>query len=114
MTQAGIPTVQDVQVRHISVRPDLFQARDTSGGASYSDERVKEIVANWNPERFDPIAVVANPEHPGEYIVIGGHHRLEAVKRLDLPTVPVRVLSGSCPGTFETPGNASAWSGKPS
>ena len=91
---AAIPTVQNVPVATVGVRPDLFQARDTSGGEAHSDDRVKEIVANWNPERFDPIAVVANPDRPGEYIVISGHHRLEAVKRLDLPAVPVRVLSG--------------------
>ena len=91
---AAIPTVQNVPVATVGVRPDLFQARDTSLGEAHSDDRVKEIVANWNPERFDPIAVVANPDRPGEYIVISGHHRLEAVKRLDLPAVPVRVLSG--------------------
>ena len=91
---AAIPTVQNVPVATVGVRPDLFQARDTSLGQAHSDDRVKEIVANWNPERFDPIAVVANPDRPGEYIVISGHHRLEAVKRLDLPAVPVRVLSG--------------------
>ena len=98
---SGIPTVKDVRIQSVGVRPDLFQARDTSGSASYSEDRVKEIVANWNPERFDPIAVVSDPEQPGEYIVIGGHHRLEAVKRLNLPTVPVRVLSGDIRDTEE-------------
>ena len=58
------------------------------------DERVQQIVANWNPERFDPLAVVADPDRQGEYIVIGGHHRLEAARRLELPSVPIRVLSG--------------------
>ena len=38
--------------------------------------------------------MVADPEKPGAYIVIGGHHRLEAVRRLGLEAVPVRVLAG--------------------
>ena len=61
---------------------------------SYDEERVRQITSNWNPERFDPLSVVADPEKPGAYIVIGGHHRLEAVRRLGLEAVPVRVLAG--------------------
>ena len=90
----GLPTIENVPTGRIAVRPDLFQARDVSAGGSYDEERVRQITENWNPERFDPLSVVADPGNPGGYIVIGGHHRLEAVRRLGLETVPVRVLAG--------------------
>ena len=90
----ALPTIENVPTSRIAVRPGLFQARDVSAGGSYDEERVRQITSNWNPERFDPLSVVADPEKPGAYIVIGGHHRLEAVRRLGLETVPVRVLAG--------------------
>ena len=90
----ALPTIENVPTGRIAVRPGLFQARDVSAGGSYDEERVRQITGNWNPERFDPLSVVADPGNPGAYIVIGGHHRLEAVRRLGLETVPVRVLAG--------------------
>ena len=90
----GLPAIHNIPLDRIDVRPDLFQARDTNAGQSFDDERVRQIVDNWNPERFDPLSVVANPDAPGRYIVIGGHHRLEAVRRLDIEQVPVRALAG--------------------
>ena len=90
----ALPTIENVPPGRIAVRPGLFQARDVNAGGSYDEERVRQITGNWNPERFDPLSVVADPEKPGSYIVIGGHHRLEAVRRLGLETVPVRVLAG--------------------
>ena len=86
--------IHSVPITAVTVRPDLFQARDTDepGGATGA-ERVRQIVENWNPDRFDPLAVVEDKE-TGTYVVIGGHHRLEAVKELGKATVPVRVLTG--------------------
>ena len=85
----------------IEMRPDLFQGRETSSGKAFDETAVQVIVDNFDFERFDPIAVVADPDQPGKYIVIAGHHRLEAVKRLqtaapgsDFDAVPVRILSG--------------------
>ena len=85
----------------IEMRPDLFQGRETSSGKAFDETAVQAIVDNFDFERFDPIAVVADPDQPGRYIVIAGHHRLEAVKRLqtaapgsDFDAVPVRMLSG--------------------
>ena len=85
----------------IEMRPDLFQGRETSSGKAFDETAVQVIVDNFDFERFDPIAVVADPDQPDRYIVIAGHHRLEAVKRLqtaapgsDFDAVPVRILSG--------------------
>ena len=85
----------------IETRPDLFQGRETSSGKAFDETAVQVIVDNFDFERFDPIAVVADPDHPDRYIVIAGHHRLEAVRRLqtaapgsDFDAVPVRILSG--------------------
>ena len=87
--------------RDIEMRPNLFQGRETTSGLAYDEAAVKVIVDNFDFERFDPIAVVADPADEGRYIVIAGHHRLEAVKRLqasaegdDFDAVPVRILSG--------------------
>ena len=87
--------------RDVEMRPDLFQGRETTSGLAYDEAAVKVIVDNFDFERFDPIAVVADPENEGRYIVIAGHHRLEAVKRLqasaegdDFDAIPVRILSG--------------------
>ena len=81
-------------VDRLDVRPDLFQARDTDApGASTGAERVAEIVRNFNPERLDPVWVVRDPK-TDKHVVIGGHHRLEAVRQLGRSKIPVKVLKG--------------------
>ena len=35
MPDAGLPTLQDARLSALSVRPELFQARDTSRGQSF-------------------------------------------------------------------------------
>ncbi len=86
----------------IIIRPDLFQFRDDAGGASGVQTRgVDDLVANWQWDRYDPIAVVAAPDAPGQYVVVGGHHRLAAISRLQAENpdqwrsaINVRVLEG--------------------
>lgn len=84
-----------VSVSKISIRPDLFQSRETDAGQSFNEARVQQIVDEWNPRaRFDPLVLVADPDKAGYYIVISGHHRFEAVRRLKKRKVPARVLEG--------------------
>ena len=86
----------------IVVRPDLFQFRDDAGGgAGVATGAIDNLVANWQWGRYDPIAVVASPDVPGRYVVVGGHHRLAAIQRLQdenpqqwRDRINVRVLEG--------------------
>ena len=82
-----------VSVDHLTTRPDLFQYRE-AGVAGFDETHVRRIVDEFRPERFDPLMAVANPDRTGHYIVLGGHHRLEAARRLRLDDVPITVLEG--------------------
>ena len=89
-----LPNYGDVPIGALATRLDLFQHRDVPRGQSVIPERVDDIVRNWDPDRFEAIGVVEDPANPGRYIVIAGHHRLEAVRQKGFNTIPVRVLSG--------------------
>ena len=83
-----------VPIEQVTVRPELFQARDTdTNGGSVGEIRVREIVDNWNEERFDPLSVVWDPQSVS-YVTIGGHHRRVAAERIGKERIPVRVLQG--------------------
>ena len=90
----ALPDIRQVPLSSITTRPDVFQPRDVPRGQDHDPEKVAEIVRRWNPGRFDPIAVTPDPDRPGGYIVIAGHHRLEAVRQMEIQQVPVKVLAG--------------------
>ena len=89
-----IPETVNAPLSAIETRPKWFQPRDTPGGADHDPEKVKQIVRNFDPERFEALWVVRNPDTSGGYIVIAGHHRLAAARELQLGKVPIRVLEG--------------------
>ena len=82
-----------VSVDQLTTRPDLFQFRE-AGAQGFDEAHVHRIVSEFQRERFDPLMVVVNPDKRGGYIVLGGHHRLEAARRLRLDDVPITVLQG--------------------
>ena len=82
-----------VSVARLTSRPDVFQYRE-AGAAGYDEAHVQRIVGEFQLERFDPLLVVADPDRSGHYVVLGGHHRLEAARRLRLQDVPITVLQG--------------------
>ena len=90
--------IKNVKSETITERPDLFQFRSTDykGGErlTYNEKRVNEIVKKWDSEKLDPIMAVADPDSEDQYIVIGGHHRMEAMRRLDIEEVPIRIVKG--------------------
>ena len=90
--------IKNVKSDQISERPDLFQFRatDYKGGErlTYNEKRVGEIVKKWDSEKLDPIMAVVDPADEDQYIVIGGHHRMEAMRRLDIEEVPIRIVKG--------------------
>lgn len=70
-------------LRHsdIKERPDLFQARDADPGRAFKESKVREIVEDFDPLKLEP-GLVAHDRATGDYVVLRGHHRLEAQRRL--------------------------------
>ncbi len=94
-TSAGaVPVIVAVKPDLVVTRPDLFQPRDVPGGLDHDPAKVRQLVQHWNPDEYDPIAVARDPEDPDRYVVIAGHHRLEALKQLEVPEFAVKVLEG--------------------
>ena len=91
---APLPEVSNVPIQSVQARPDLFQARDVPAGETTDPRRVEQIAGNFVPERFDPLLVARDPANPEAFIVMAGHHRLEAARQLGHETVPVRVFEG--------------------
>ena len=89
-----IPETINAPLPAIETRPKWFQPRDTPDGVDHDPEKVKQIVRNFDPERFEALWVVKSPDSPSGYIVIAGHHRLAAARELKLGKVPIRVLEG--------------------
>ena len=89
-----IPETVNAPVSAIETRPKWFQPRDTPGGIDYDPEKVGQIVRHFDPERFEALWAVRDPARPGGYIIIAGHHRLQAARELKLESVPIRILEG--------------------
>lgn len=86
--------VKELPRHQIDVRPETFQGRDTR----YAEETVAKIVREGFDKSRDPIVVWRAPD--GKYMVISGHSRWEASRRLyeagdkSLVTMPVKVFLG--------------------
>lgn len=76
----------------INEDPANFQARNTDEGKSFSETRVNDIVKNYDPDLMSPLTVAPDPARPGEYTLLGGHNRLEALRRLG-QDAPVQVVN---------------------
>ena len=91
---------KDIPISGIKTRPDLFQYRQDNDGP-VDKATVDRLARRWDWGRYDPIDVAPDPERPGEYIVIAGHHRATAAGQLGAvnpgqarPNLSVRVLEG--------------------
>ena len=75
--------MDSVSLPHESIaeRPELFQGRDADPGKTYKESRVNTIVENFDPNRLEP-GLVVHDVSSDDYIVVRGHHRLEAMKRV--------------------------------
>ena len=65
----------------VTERPDLFQARDVPEGMTVDPKRVRNIVENYDPNKLEP-GLVVHDSSTGQYVVLRGHHRLEAQRQL--------------------------------
>ena len=90
----AVPVITTVKPGQVKTRPELFQPRDVPGGLDHDPAKVRQLVEHWNPDEYDPVAVTRDPSAPNSYIVIAGHHRLEALKQLGAPEFAVKVLEG--------------------
>lgn len=84
----------EIPTHKLLIRPDLFQARDQYGNEGVDPRKVRELVENYDPRRFDDLQVIPDPQQRDRYIILAGHHRLEAARKLNLDSVPVRVEHG--------------------
>lgn len=87
--------VKEVDRNEITVMPELFQGRQHA----FSEESVNKIVSEGFDKSNDPIVVWWSPEK-NKYVVISGHSRWEASRRLyeqgdkSLKTMPVKEFLG--------------------
>lgn len=87
--------VKNIAREKIAVVPDLFQGRQTE----YSEDTVNKIVNEGYDKTDEPIVVWWSDEK-NKYVVISGHSRWEASKRLykagdtSLSKMPVKVFLG--------------------
>lgn len=92
--------VIEVPFENIRVSPNDFQGRQSE----YSEDTVQAIVSKgFYDKSAEPIVVWEDDRLtlPGNYIVISGHSRFEAIKRLrsngasDLDQIPVKIFNGT-------------------
>lgn len=65
----------------VTERPDLFQARDVPEGMTTDPRRVRNIVENYDPNKLES-GLVVHDTSTDQYVVLRGHHRLEAQRQL--------------------------------
>ncbi|MGY9046785.1 hypothetical protein P775_15060 [Puniceibacterium antarcticum] len=80
-----------VKLDDIHTRPDTFQYRDRE----YENHHVEEIADVLQRKgRVDRIDLWKDPES-GELVVLDGHHRLEAHRRVGMSKVPAVIFEGA-------------------
>ncbi len=81
--------VQNIPLDQIHIDKARFQPRD-----DFSEEKVQEIVNNFNPALFKPLIVWRDPKNHNIY-VLAGHHRYEALKRMKRKSAPAVFAEGN-------------------
>lgn len=74
-----------VTLDKIRTLPNEFQARNVEAGKTFTEARVNDIVKNYDPDLMTPLIVAPDPQNPGGFVLLAGHHRLEALRRMGLP-----------------------------
>lgn len=81
--------VFQVPVGNIQTNTARFQRRATP----FNEEHVNRIASEFDPAKLDPLTVWKDPE-TGESLLLSGHHRLEAFKRIGQEQAPVKYFEG--------------------
>ncbi|MDX2061778.1 MAG: hypothetical protein SFY70_01820 [Bacteroidia bacterium] len=74
----------------VEVDPRRFQNRE----AEFSEASVERITSGYDPNLLDPVVVWKDPK-TGQVLVLSGHSRYEAHRRLGKARLPVRFFQGS-------------------
>jgi len=75
-------------ISEITTDEKRFQPRER-----LNEKNITQIVENYNPIKFNPVHVWKNED--GKIVLIAGHHRLEAMKRMGRKTIPTIFFHGS-------------------
>lgn len=95
MARRKEPEFTRLNLADIRTRPELFQPRDVAKGRDHDPAKVKQIIdQGWDEDVLDPIAVARDPDTPGKYVVIAGHHRYVAGRELGVDDIPAKILDG--------------------
>lgn len=78
-------------LKDINTDEKRFQNR-----SKLNENTVQNIVDNYSPTQLDPLIVWEDPKN-GKTYLLAGHHRLEALKRLDLKDGPVKFANKDFP-----------------
>jgi len=82
--------IYNVKLTDLNTDLNLFQNRLKE----FSEDKVKDIVDDFDERRLDPIDVWTNPEN-GKTYIIEGHSRAEALRRLKIDKANVRYFEGT-------------------
>jgi len=79
-----------VPLGEISTDTHQFQNRI----APYSEESVQRIISEYDANEFRPITVWRGPDGRGPMVILDGHSRYEAARRMGLTEVPTEEFTG--------------------
>ena len=95
-----------LNVKDIELMPELFQSRSYQNAVGISDpQHLRELTKRARRQHLDPIIVLPVG---GRYVLVNGHHRLQAYKDAKEELVPVRYYEGSPRSAVLDTGHASA------
>lgn len=80
----------DISMVDISTDPKRFQNREEA----YSEETVKRIVEDYDPNKLDAIILWKDPKN-GKTYILSGHSRMEAHDRLKKETIKAKYFEGT-------------------
>lgn len=82
----------ELLVKSILIKPELFQPRHGILDQKHISDLVKALKSKGPGGKLDPILVYMNGDAP---VVVDGHHRLEAYRRVERKRIRVEYFEGS-------------------
>lgn len=89
LKEGSLKGYRTAPIKEITTDESRFQGRE-----ELDEENVNRIVKEYDERKFDPIVVWKDP-NTNRYVVLSGHHRFEAAKRLRLESIPIKEFTGT-------------------